>query len=81
MSDIDLTMLVQNNLVRCSFGALVSSVINLIIDAMGVGWTFTLLSLIVLLFAPALTLLVIHKGPDWRKARTLRSGKTQQGIP
>ena len=35
-----ISYLIQNNLVRCTTGAVMVSVINLILDALGTGWTF-----------------------------------------
>ncbi|RDB28706.1 Quinidine resistance protein 1 [Hypsizygus marmoreus] len=45
-----------NNLVRCSFSALLISVIQLIINAIGIGWTFVLLGGITVLVLPLLYL-------------------------
>ena len=59
---------VQNNLVRCSFGALFVSVIDLIIDAMGPGWTYVLLSGLCTLFFP-ITFVLLRFGPQWRAKR------------
>ncbi|KAG8948666.1 hypothetical protein FRC04_009432 [Tulasnella sp. 424] len=58
-----------NNFVRCLLGAGIISVVNLIIDAIGAGWTYTLLSLIGAVAIPIFTLVVIRYGPRWRMRR------------
>lgn len=55
-----------NNLTRCLLGALVSAVINPMIDAMGSGWAFVLIGVIYVVFSPALWVLY-KNGPRWRK--------------
>ncbi|KAJ3556518.1 hypothetical protein NM688_g1983 [Phlebia brevispora] len=54
-----------NNLVRCSFGAVCVSVINLIINAIGVGWTYVLLAGLCVLVGPIM-FIIIRMGPKWR---------------
>ncbi|KAG8948669.1 hypothetical protein FRC04_009435 [Tulasnella sp. 424] len=58
-----------NNFVRCLLGAGIISVVNPIIDAIGVGWAFTLLSLMGAVAIPIFTLVVIRYGPRWRTRR------------
>jgi hypothetical protein len=58
----------QNNLVRCLLSAIVVSVIELIFDAIGVGWTYILLAGITLLSVP-LVYLELKLGPTIRKKR------------
>lgn len=58
----------QNNLVRCTSGAALVSVINLIIDAVGAGWAFVILGIVCLLSGPMI-LLETHRGPYWRERR------------
>ncbi|KAL1951425.1 hypothetical protein VTO73DRAFT_574 [Trametes versicolor] len=60
-----------NNLVRCSFGAACVSVIDLIIKAVGTGWTYTILSLICVVFSPIYWVLIRY-GPKWRARRRAR---------
>ncbi|KAI0375161.1 MFS general substrate transporter [Pilatotrama ljubarskyi] len=57
-----------NNLVRCSLGAVCVSVIDLILKALGTGWTYVLLSGICVVFSPIYWIL-IHYGPKWRAIR------------
>jgi len=66
----------QNNLVRCSLGAALVSVINLIVDAIGVGWTFVLLGGVCILITPLLYILV-KIGPKWRERRRLQEERVK----
>ena len=50
---------------RCSFGAACVSVINLMIDAMGIGWTYVLLGGLCILVGPIM-FVVMRMGPKWR---------------
>ncbi|KAF7325618.1 MFS domain-containing protein [Mycena kentingensis (nom. inval.)] len=62
------TACMQNNLVRCALSAITIAVIQLIINAMGVGWTYVLLAGICVLVSPLMV--VVRKiGPEWRKRR------------
>ncbi|KAG8927414.1 hypothetical protein FRC00_002113 [Tulasnella sp. 408] len=47
-----------NNCVRCLIGAVVASVIDLILKALGTGWTYVLLSGLCLLITPAFTVIM-----------------------
>lgn len=60
-----------NNLVRCSLGAALVSVIDLILNALGAGWTYVLLAGICLLFSPIMVIMY-HYGPRWRARRRAR---------
>ncbi|KAL9716504.1 hypothetical protein Ac2012v2_000952 [Leucoagaricus gongylophorus] len=57
-----------NNLVRCLLSAVLVSVIELIFDAIGVGWTYVLLAGIALLSLP-FVYIEIKIGPEIRKKR------------
>jgi predicted MFS family arabinose efflux permease len=61
-----------NNLVRCSFGALMVSVIDLIVNAIGPGWTYVLLAAICLACSPMIWL-AIWIGPRCRAKRRARN--------
>ena len=66
------------NLVRCLLSAVGTAVIQLIIDAMGLGWCFTFLALLVLAASPGLW--VVRKwGPKWREQRFVRELKKKEG--
>lgn len=60
-----------NNLMRCSVGAVGVAVIQLIIDAIGAGFSFLLLALITAALSPLLVLEWFY-GEGWRRARTER---------
>lgn len=57
-----------NNLVRCSLGALMVSVIDLLVNALGPGWTYVLLAGICLACSPMIWL-AIWIGPRCRAKR------------
>ncbi|KAL1744433.1 major facilitator superfamily domain-containing protein [Schizophyllum fasciatum] len=56
------------NLARCSLAAVLTAVIDYIVNAMGYGWTYVLLGGISMLMAP-LIYLEIFMGPRWRSRR------------
>lgn len=58
----------QNNLVRCLLSAALVSVIQLIFDGIGVGWTYILLTGLTLLSLPV-TYLELKIGPRIRRKR------------
>ncbi|RDW92715.1 MFS transporter [Aspergillus mulundensis] len=58
----------SNNLVRCLLGAGATALIDPMLDAMGRGWCFTFIALVMLCTAPLLWV-VIRLGPRWRKER------------
>ena len=58
----------QNNLVRCGLGAVLVSVIQIILDRLGPGWTYVLLPGICVVLSPIL-LLTYVMGPRWRADR------------
>jgi multidrug resistance protein len=60
-----------NNIVRCLLGAGATALIDPMLAAMGRGWCFTFMSLVMLSTSPLL-LLVIYKGPKWREDRRLK---------
>ncbi|KAG1754839.1 major facilitator superfamily domain-containing protein [Suillus paluster] len=61
-----------NNLVRCSLGALMVSVIDLIVNAIGPGWTYVLLAGVCLACSPMIWL-AIWIGPHCRAKRRARN--------
>lgn len=63
-----------NNLVRCEIGAVFSAILLPLANAIGWGWSYTLLALLFISFAPML-LVLMAKGPGWRKARKEREEK------
>jgi MFS family permease len=65
------TVTAANNLVRCLVGAGGTAAIIPMLDAMGRGWCFTFIALVVFAATPILWV-VLKKGPDWREERRLR---------
>ncbi|KAG1864777.1 major facilitator superfamily domain-containing protein [Suillus subalutaceus] len=61
-----------NNLVRCSLGALMVSVIDLLVNALGPGWTYVLLAGICMACSPMIWL-AIWIGPRCRAKRRARN--------
>ncbi|TFK56675.1 MFS general substrate transporter [Heliocybe sulcata] len=57
-----------NNVVRCAVGAALVSVVEIILSAIGPGWTYVLFGGLVAAFTPLL-FLVMHMGPKWRVRR------------
>ncbi|KAI0328529.1 MFS general substrate transporter [Cubamyces sp. BRFM 1775] len=69
-----------NNLIRCSLGAACVSVIDLIIKALGTGWTYVLLSGICVVFSPTYWVLMRY-GPVWRARRRAKRQAAAQSSP
>jgi len=63
-----------NNLVRCSFGAALVSVMDLILTALGTGWTYVLLAGICVACTPILAV-TMYMGPKWRARRRQRTAR------
>lgn len=66
----------QNNFMRCSLGAVTVSVVDLMINAMGVGWTYVLLSGLCILTGP-LMFVIMYIGPKFRAKRRARQAAKQ----
>lgn len=58
----------QNNVVRCFLGAAVVSVIDIILVAIGPGWTYVLLGGLCIAVCPLLYV-EMRWGPVWRERR------------
>ncbi|KZT55452.1 MFS general substrate transporter [Calocera cornea HHB12733] len=63
-----------NNVMRCVPGAIVVSIIQYVLDGVGPGWTFTILSAACALSYPLLILEWI-KGPEWARRRDEKEAK------
>ncbi|MCJ1486258.1 hypothetical protein MMC06_006435 [Schaereria dolodes] len=71
------TATAANNLCRCLTGAAGTAIIIQMIDAMGRGWCFTFIALVVMLCSPLLW--VIERwGPKWREERRVRIQKRKE---
>ncbi|KAL7797459.1 hypothetical protein V8C37DRAFT_369541, partial [Trichoderma ceciliae] len=60
-----------NNLTRCLMAAGGSAVIEPMIRAMGTGWAYTLIGLLIIVMSPTLCI-VTRYGPIWREERRVR---------
>lgn len=65
------------NFVRCLFGAVTVSTIQLMNDRMGAGWSFVLLSGICLVTVP-MPLCVLRYGPKWRLQRIEKNKRMEE---
>lgn len=61
-----------NNFVRCLLGAVGAAVIDYMLQAMGRGWTFTLIAAVIALLTPMVAAIVAY-GPKWRKEKSTRA--------
>ncbi|KAK2591975.1 hypothetical protein QQS21_010311 [Conoideocrella luteorostrata] len=74
--DAPATAAAANNLTRCLSGAAATAVVDHMFEAMGIGWTFTLLALLMVACLPGLR--VLEKlGPHWRAQKAKRKAETQ----
>ncbi|KAK2599452.1 hypothetical protein N8I77_011206 [Diaporthe amygdali] len=62
------------NIVRCAFAATALAVLELMIDRLGIGWTFTFFALCGALCGP-LMLLQMKRGQCWRRRRGKQSSQ------
>ncbi|OKL57155.1 hypothetical protein UA08_07637 [Talaromyces atroroseus] len=60
-----------SNITRCLLGAGATAVIQPMLDAMGRGWCYTFIALVMLCTTPLLFVLM-KRGPQWREERRLR---------
>ncbi|EKV09462.1 MFS transporter, putative [Penicillium digitatum PHI26] len=67
-----------NNFVRCLLGAGATALIDPMLSAMGRGWCFTFIALVMMATTPLL-LVVIRKGPNWREERRLKEKAMNTG--
>jgi len=71
------TAIAANNLFRCLFGAGGTALVETMLTAMGRGWCYTTLALIVVLFSPIL-FISTKWGPEWREQRRVRRSKERE---
>ncbi|GAB7353533.1 hypothetical protein MBLNU459_g3972t1 [Dothideomycetes sp. NU459] len=71
------TATAANNIVRCELGAATSAAIVPMADAMGNGWAYTLIALLLVVYSPALWLTMRH-GMAWRKQKKERLEKRKE---
>lgn len=68
------TATAANNIVRCELGAAASAAIVPMSQAMGNGWSYTLLALIFVAYSPLL-FWTMNSGVKWRQAKKAKAGK------
>ncbi|KAI1470103.1 MFS general substrate transporter [Daldinia caldariorum] len=61
----------SNNLTRCLIGAAATAVIGPMINGVGIGWAFTILGLLYIVFSPML-FFILKYGMKWRKEKRER---------
>ena len=71
------TATAANNLCRCLLGAGATAVIEPMLQAMGRGWCFTFISLVLLATSPILYS-VYAKGMEWREERRIKEERSRQ---
>ncbi|KAJ3474586.1 hypothetical protein NLG97_g9778 [Lecanicillium saksenae] len=71
------TVNAASNLIKSAFGAASSAAVVVFIQNMGIGWTFTLLSLIWVALSPCF-LVLMYCGPRWRKEKTEREARRME---
>lgn len=65
-----------NNLFRCEIGAIFSAILLPMINAIGIGWAYTILALTFMGFAPIL-LVIMRKGPRWRREKRAKEDRAK----
>jgi predicted MFS family arabinose efflux permease len=65
-----------NNFVRCEIGAVFSAILLPLVNVIGWGWAYTILAGAFVEFSPML-LLIMRRGPKWRKDRKEREDKAR----
>ncbi|KAJ5473925.1 Kynureninase [Penicillium sp. IBT 31633x] len=69
-----------NNFGRCLLGAGATALIDPMLSALGRGWCFTFIAL-VMMDTTLILLIVIQKGPNWREERRLKeAARTEKGL-
>ncbi|KAI0595705.1 major facilitator superfamily transporter [Biscogniauxia sp. FL1348] len=63
-----------NNLTRCLIGAAATALISPMLSGIGAGWSFTIFSLVYIIFCPVLWL-IMKNGVKWRKAKLEKKEK------
>ncbi|KAJ6782196.1 hypothetical protein PWT90_03701 [Aphanocladium album] len=71
------TVNAASNLIKSAFGAASSAAVVALIQTMGIGWTFTLLSLMWVALSPCF-LILMYCGPRWRKERAEREARRME---
>lgn len=67
-------VMAASNLTRCALGAVASAVIQMMIDKMGLGWTYVVFGVVFLLFSPMLVV-QYYKGQQWRQEAAAKENR------
>lgn len=59
------------NISRCILSAVIVAVSQYIINGIGTGWTFTMYSLVAMIFPIPVTLVLVRYGPRWQEKREI----------
>lgn len=59
-------VMAASNLTRCALGAVASAVIQMMIDKLGLGWTYVVFGVVFIMCSPML-IVQYYKGQQWRK--------------
>lgn len=70
----------QNNIVRCTFSAVLVSVIEPVINAIGVGWTFVIVAGLSFISIPCM-FFVMWRGPLLRQRAAMQFPTTKETNP
>ncbi|TGO54429.1 hypothetical protein BCON_0107g00160 [Botryotinia convoluta] len=74
------TATAANNVVRCELGAIATAVIVPMVNAIGTGWSYTILALLFLIYSPIL-IIIMRYGIRWRsqkKVKEVESARRKQ---
>lgn len=71
------TATAASNIVRCELGAAASAAIVPMAQAMGNGWSYTLLALLFVAYSPAL-LWIMKSGMKWRQAKKVKEDRKME---
>ncbi|KAM0194467.1 hypothetical protein ACHAPC_000941 [Botrytis cinerea] len=74
------TATAANNVVRCELGAIATAVIVPMVNAIGTGWSYTILALLFVIYGPVL-IIIMRSGIRWRsqkKVKEVESAKRKQ---
>ncbi|KAF7937247.1 uncharacterized protein EAE98_001561 [Botrytis deweyae] len=74
------TATAANNVVRCELGAIATAVIVPMVNAIGTGWSYTIMALLFLIYSPIL-IIIMKYGIRWRsqkKVKEVESARRKQ---
>lgn len=72
-------VMAASNLTRCALGAVASAVIQTMIDALGLGWTYVIFGVVFLMCSPML-IVQYYKGLQWRTQAQRREAALEEAA-